>query len=82
MAGQGKFAFCGEDAKARQRAIAGGFLHEYRLGQIHLSRDGLHLARRKAIAIRDHGERIAGERLIREDVQLVKMPLHFWLTRP
>ncbi len=82
MAGKGQFGFRGENAKAGERAIAGGLLHEYGLGKIHLSRNGLHQPRGQAVAIGDDREGIAGERLVCENVELVKMPLHSLLTRP
>ena len=82
MAGDGQFAFGGKNAEACQSAIAGGFLHKYGLRKVHLLRNSLHQLRGQAVAIRDNRERIASERFVCENVELVEVPFHYLLTRP
>jgi hypothetical protein len=82
MTRDGQLAFGGKNAEARESAISGGFLHENGLSKIHLSRNSLHQPRGQAVTIGDNRERIARERFVCENVELVKMALHSLLTRP
>src|SRR5262249_7479121 len=50
--------------------------HKGRFGKIEFRRDRLHLFRCKAARIRHHGERVAAELPIREDVDGDKVQLH------
>ena len=82
MAGQRQLAFGGKNAQASEGPVAGGLLHEYSFGKIHLARDGLHLPRGETVAIGDHGDGIAREGLVGENVELIKVPLHLPSQRP
>ncbi len=46
--------------------------HEGRLGEVELAGDGLHFRRREAGRVGDHGERIAAEHPVGEDVDGVE----------
>src|SRR6185437_12458063 len=75
MAGEGQFAYGGENTQPRQSAVAGWLLHEYGFGEVHFSCNGLHLAGREAVAIGDHGQGIACKWSLRKDVELIEMAL-------
>ena len=64
-----------EDAHA-PRVPGLGRQHERRLGEVELARDLLHPGVRDAARVRQHGERIAAERGVREDVAVQVAVLH------
>jgi hypothetical protein len=59
-----------EDADRRHAVRAGGGEHEDRLRLVHLAGDGLHLTVVEATAVEEHGQPVAGENSIGEDVDL------------
>jgi hypothetical protein len=71
MAGEGKFALGGENPETRKRAIIRRLLHKNCFRKIHLSGDGLHALLRNVVTVGNDGERIAGEGLGREYIELV-----------
>src|SRR6516165_8979250 len=62
--------------KMRQRAIFSRFLYKNRFGEVHFARDGQHLIARKAVAVRDNGDRIALEASCGENVECEKAMIH------
>jgi hypothetical protein len=59
----------GEDPHAEIAAALGG-KNERRFGEVHLAGDGLHLDRRQPLRLGEHGELIAFERAVGEDVEV------------
>jgi hypothetical protein len=74
VTGKGKFARrceypqpCGIDGIVRLQ-------HENRLGQVEFARDRLHASAIEPVAIEHDGQRIAGERVLGEDIERMKFP--------
>ena len=67
VAGEGLCGRCEDTYLARVRRI-GGRQHEGGLGVAELARDALHLVVRQPGCLRQHGERIAAEPLLREHI--------------
>jgi len=76
MAGKGKLPRRREDADRGAVHRPRGRHHEHRLGQVELPRDRLHPRLVEAVAIEDHGERVAGEGPVGEHVQDGVAPGH------
>ena len=76
MPGEGKLGGRREDARLCR---VGGVLrrpHEHRLRQVELARNPLHGAGVQALGIEHHGERVAGERPVGENVENLVAALH------
>ena len=70
MPGERHLARRREDADCRHAIRAGGRQHEHRLRLVHLAGDRLHLTVVEATAVEEHGQPVAGEDLLGEDVDL------------
>src|SRR5438067_160215 len=74
---QAKTSTVGTPASATGRARLGGRQHEHRLGQVELPGQGLHLSTGEGPGLEYHGERVAGERPVGEDIHdLVREATH------
>ncbi len=68
MPGKRQFAAGRENAQARRMCRIFRGEHEHRLGKIELPRNRLHRRVRKAIAVEDHGERVARQLAVGENI--------------
>jgi hypothetical protein len=69
MAGERHLIGRAEDPQARLVAGLRRRLHENGLGEVELAGDGEHARVAQSVAVEDDGELVAGERLLREDVE-------------
>ncbi len=76
MAGERQFAGGRENPQRRRIDGIARLAHEHGLGKIELARDRLHPRVVEALGVEHHGERIAGERRIGEDVEQMIGPAH------
>jgi hypothetical protein len=76
MAREGQLADDRPDAVAVVGAGLGRALHEARLGQLGLAREGEHGRVVEAVGVVDHGEAVAGQRARREHVEPGQSPRH------
>src|SRR5258708_40118954 len=73
MTGEWQFTAGREDAELSQDAFCFRREHENGFRQIHLARDPLHLLIADPVAFGKHGERVAAERLVGENIKLNKI---------
>src|SRR5262249_7365942 len=70
MPGERQFAVWREDAHSKIGVT--GWVNKRCLGEVHFAGDALHLLVVEAAGFREHGQRIAAERLVREYVKLIE----------
>ncbi len=71
MAGKGQLPARGENAQPRGVSLVARGADEGRFGEVELARDGLHRGVVQAARVCQHGERIASERTVVEDIARV-----------